>query len=70
MSLAAEVWAVCVVSGKPLRSDGAPRLSTHHLKTDQYLILFFWLSERGDRTGRIRSRKASTTRYHITTVSI
>ena len=34
------------------------------------ILSFFWLSERGDRTGRVRSRKASTTRYHITTVSI
>ena len=34
------------------------------------LVFFFLLSERGDRTGCIRTRKASTTRYHITTVSI
>jgi hypothetical protein len=42
MSLAAEVWAVCVVSGKPLRSDGTPRLSIHYLKTDQCLPCVFF----------------------------
>lgn len=43
MSLATKVRAICVVSGKPLRSDGAPCLSIHDHHTDQCLLSIpFW----------------------------